>query len=56
MNLIVAILLGLLVLAVVLYALDYIAPPEVNRIARVVVVVLFLIWLVRLAWPLLGVT
>lgn len=54
MSLIVTILVGLLVLAVVLWVIDYIAPPEVNRIARVVVVILFLIWIVRLVWPVLA--
>lgn len=53
MNLVISILLGLLVLAVVLYVIDYIVPPELHRILRVVIAVLFLIWLIRLVWPVL---
>lgn len=53
MSIVISILIALLILAVVLWAIDYIAPPEIKHIARIVAVVLFLIYLVRLVWPML---
>lgn len=51
MNLIIAIIVGVVILSLALWAIHEIAPPNLKYPLRVVAVAVFVIWLILRAWP-----
>lgn len=54
--LLVAIIIAIVLLSVALWAIEELAPPELRRPLRVVVVAIFVIWLIVRLLPMLGVS
>lgn len=53
LELVIAIIIAVVILSVALWAIAEIAPPDLNRVLRVVAIALFLIWLLLKVWPFL---
>lgn len=51
----ISLIIAVVLLVVALWAIQEIAPPDLQRVLRVVAIACFLIWLVINALPLLGV-